>query len=248
MIGCLQEKEVTPTSTTNPTTTTTITTSATNTSTASNTSTTTTSTTTTLSLPCSDASTTNAQNQICFDTAILPLIVSNCAMSGCHDAITRADGYDLSSYNKIVSKGVISGNYKGSKIYTEIASGSMPPKPRIALKSTQAQLIADWIQQGAKQVTCAGNSMPTTTTISYVQHISPLLQLNCTGCHSAAVPSGNVDLSTYTAVKKYVATGQLYGSVAHLVGYKPMPSTVSKLSDCQISVIKSWIDAGAANN
>jgi hypothetical protein len=54
-----------------------------------------------------------------FVNDIMPLISSNCTMSGCHDAITHADGVDLTSYTKIM-RYVSAGNASGSKLYKEI--------------------------------------------------------------------------------------------------------------------------------
>ncbi|MFB0945535.1 MAG: hypothetical protein ACI9V1_000967 [Spirosomataceae bacterium] len=46
-----------------------------------------------------------ATGDVCFDTQILPMIVSNCAQSGCHDSKSKRDGYDLTAYDKIIKRG-----------------------------------------------------------------------------------------------------------------------------------------------
>jgi mono/diheme cytochrome c family protein len=69
----------------------------------------------------------------------------------------------------------------------------------------------------------------------------------CVGCHKPGSLSGNIDLSTYSAVKVHADNGKLLGSITHAVGYSPMPQG-TKLSDCQITQIKNWISAGALNN
>jgi hypothetical protein len=38
------------------------------------------------------------------------------------------------------------------------------------------------------------------------------------------------------------------GSVTHADGYVPMPQGGSKLSACEIDMIRIWIDASAPNN
>ena len=48
---------------------------------------------------------------ICFERDILPIFNSKCAMSGCHDAGTAAEGYDLSNYKKIISDGIVTVSY-----------------------------------------------------------------------------------------------------------------------------------------
>jgi hypothetical protein len=67
------------------------------------------------------------------------------------------------------------------------------------------------------------------------------------GCHKPGSLGGGIDLSTYNAIKDQVDNGKLYGSVTHSTGYKPMPQG-GKLSDCEITQISNWIDAGALNN
>lgn len=42
---------------------------------------------------------------ICFQENILPIFVSNCAMTGCHNSIDKAEEYDFSNYEGIM-KGV----------------------------------------------------------------------------------------------------------------------------------------------
>ncbi|HNH23037.1 MAG TPA: hypothetical protein PLY26_12860, partial [Ferruginibacter sp.] len=42
-----------------------------------------------------------------FQNKVLPLIVSSCAKPGCHDAISRQDGIELTSYDKIMASGEV---------------------------------------------------------------------------------------------------------------------------------------------
>lgn len=86
-----------------------------------------------------------------------------------------------------------------------------------------------------------------TSVTSYSQYVKPLLDANCNGCHSGASPSGQIDLTAYEKVKVYADNGKLYGSVAQLTGYKPMPQG-GKLSSCDIKKLKVWLDAGAQQN
>ncbi|MFY8185634.1 MAG: hypothetical protein ACOVLD_06160, partial [Bacteroidia bacterium] len=39
----------------------------------------------------------------CFKEDILPIFVSNCTMSGCHNSIDKKEGYDLSNYDGIMT-------------------------------------------------------------------------------------------------------------------------------------------------
>jgi hypothetical protein len=97
----------------------------------------------------------------------------------------------------------------------------------------------------------ATNNTPctdTTTVVSYSKNIMPLLQAQCYGCHNSSFPSGNITMGTYIADKSVAQSGKLYGSITYSSGYSPMPKGTSKMSNCQISLIKKWVDAGMPNN
>ncbi|WP_428657959.1 c-type cytochrome domain-containing protein [Runella sp.] len=205
------------------------------------------------SLPCDKATTTNAQNQVCFNTVILPILLANCATSGCHDAKTAAEGYDLTSYQKIMRKGITAGNSNNSKLYKMIIDTGrdrMPPAPNIPMSSDKIKLIAQWIDDGAKNITCEtiSTGIISTQTVSYSKHITLILDYYCTGCHNSTTKSGGISLATYADVKTMAIDGGLYGSISHQIGFKPMPGSDVKLSDCQIVLVKQWIDSGMPNN
>ena len=88
----------------------------------------------------------------------------------------------------------------------------------------------------------------TTTAVSYSKNVVPLLQAQCYGCHNSNFPSGNITMGGYTADKAVAQSGKLYGTVTYLPGYSPMPKGSNKLNNCQISLIKKWVDAGLPNN
>jgi len=88
-----------------------------------------------------------------FKNKVLPLLQSNCAITGCHDAATRAEGIQLTDYTTIVKTGgVVAGSPNSSKLYTILSAGSgdksgnatqgtqdgiMPPPPRAAFSTDQ---------------------------------------------------------------------------------------------------------------
>lgn len=196
------------------------------------------------------AGSSSTTGEICFSSQILPIFISNCGMSGCHDSKSKRDGYELTSYDTILKKGIVKGDAAKSKIYRvllENGEDRMPPAQ--PLSADKIKLIADWINQGAKNTTCqtATGTLADTVKISYSKHLKPILEYNCTGCHSSSNASGNIKLDTYAVVKTAADNGKLYGSIAHLSGYSPMP-TGSKLSDCEIKAFKLWIDQGKQNN
>ena len=184
---------------------------------------------------------------VCFESSVLPIFLSSCAKSGCHDAKTKEAGYVLDNYNNIVRKGISPGNANNSKLYNVLSAGGEDQMPPDApLSKAQKDSIAAWINQGAKNtVDC--NCSCDATKFTYASIIQPLINSNCVGCHKPGSLGGNIDLTSYSLVKVQVDNGKLLGSVTHAVGYSPMPQG-SKLSDCQISQIQSWINAGALNN
>ena len=183
---------------------------------------------------------------ICFEGDVLPTFVSSCAKSGCHNAVSKEEGYVLDSYQNIVKKGLKPGNANDSEIFEEIVSGDMPPNGEPKLSAAQIELIRDWINEGAKNtVDC---STCDTAVFTYSAAIEPLMSTNCTGCHSGSLPDGGIDLSSYTGVKTVALNGRLTGAVSHSAGFSAMPQGGNKLNECEISQIEKWIAAGTANN
>lgn len=87
-----------------------------------------------------------------------------------------------------------------------------------------------------------------TTNATYTSFIVPLMQNNCTACHSTAAPSANIILDTYNGVKSAAASGKLYGSISHANGYSAMPPSGTQLSTCDLKKVNKWITSGSLNN
>lgn len=184
---------------------------------------------------------------VCFSRDIMPLLLSNCAKSGCHDSLTHAEGINLSNYNSILSsRSVVSGNAARSELYQVIVSSgrkAMPPAPAARLSAEQIDLIKRWIDEGAKNTTCSDTGTCDTNNVTYSKVIQPILQKYCVGCHSQSVPTGGIKLDSYDGAKS-AASGRLYVSVSRQTGAKPMPPSGDPLPACDVSKIKSWIDNG----
>lgn len=87
------------------------------------------------------------------------------------------------------------------------------------------------------------------TNVNFTSTVTGILNnYGCVGCHSGSSPSGNISLQDYSAVKTAAQNGKLFGAINHSPGFSPMPKGGGKLSACDISRIKAWIDAGAVNN
>ncbi len=192
----------------------------------------------------------NVDTSVCFQRDVLPVFISSCAKSGCHDAITRAEGYNLTNYSGIVSRGLRPGNSSGSKLYTICVNGEMPTYPTPKLDSTQLSFIRRWIDMGAHNDTnCAVNC--DTTKFTYANAIAPILKSYCYACHASAPAPGSgggIVLDNYNGVLVQVQNGKLMGDLQHLAGHNAMPLGGSKLSDCKIIQFQKWIAAGAQNN
>jgi uncharacterized membrane protein len=189
-------------------------------------------------------------DSVYFQYDVLPILVAACARSGCHDAISREDGYQLTDYANTIKKGVSAGRANNSKLYTEIANGSMPPRNSgVTMTQVQKDIIAKWINQGAKNLNCNPNfgKCDTTGGAKFASFVQPIVQNRCQGCHNASSAGGGIKLTSHAEIKACVATGKFWGSINYLTGFSPMPKS-TKMSACELAKIDSWIKRGALNN
>jgi len=185
-----------------------------------------------------------------FANDVLPLFISNCAKSGCHDAASHEEGIILDSYTHIMNTGDIeAGNPSAGKIVEKISDTDpddiMPPSPNAPLTTAQINLITTWINQGALNNSCNGCD---TVNVTYSGTIAPMLQSKCVGCHNNTSTSGNINLSNYAGVQVQALNGRLMGAVRHNAGYSPMPKGGTKIPQCEIDELNIWITDGAPNN
>ena len=195
-------------------------------------------------------STTIADTSVCFERDVLPIFLSSCAKSGCHNGTNSDDDYNLTNYAGIVSNGIVPYHSSSSELYTKCVSGKMPQPPTPKLDSTQLSLIRRWIDMGAHNDT----NCPVicdTTKYTYTNAVVPILKNNCYACHAAAPAAssgGGIVLDNYNSVLVQAQNGKLLGDLQHSTGFNYMPLGGSKLSDCKITQIRKWIQAGALNN
>lgn len=185
-----------------------------------------------------------------FQNKVLPLIVSSCAKSGCHDAISRQDGIELTSYDKIMASGTVRPGSPGNSDLYEVLNETRPDKimpqpPSAPLTAAEKDIIYKWIQQGAKNNACNDCD---TSTYTYSGALVPIINTHCKGCHNPSFISGGLDLTTYANVRSVALNGKLMGSVDHLPGFSAMPKGGNKLNDCKLTQIRKWIAAGSPNN
>lgn len=184
-----------------------------------------------------------------FVNDILPIIQSNCAQSGCHDAASRQDGVQLTDYDKIISTGKVkAGNANDSKLFEAIMDtdpGDVMPPPPASLTPEQKNAIRIWINQGAKNNKCSNKC--DTSNVTFSVNVWPIIESTCKGCHTGSFPSGGVSLNNYNDVKSIADNGVLRSVLERNGPRKPMPPS-GALEDCALSQIKIWIKDGAPNN
>lgn len=190
-------------------------------------------------------------DSVYFQSQILPLLVSNCAKSGCHTVEDHQEGVILNNYSNVMNTGDIDpGRADHSDLYEVLTESDpdkrMPPPPAAPLTSAQIGLIGQWINQGANNNSCSNGC--DTTNVTFSGNVFPIIQNNCTGCHSGATPSGLIDLTSHMNIKVMADNGRLLGSINHDAGFVPMPRGGNKLQACQIDQVRIWIGGGALNN
>lgn len=188
----------------------------------------------------------SSDTTVCFESQILPLYQSSCAMAGCHDATTHTEGYNLTTYAGITARGISPGKPSNSKLYTILSNG-MPPSGYTPLSADQKAIISKWISQGAKNTTGCNNSCDTSQ-FAFTANVQPIMNTYCKGCHSSTNASGGYDLSSHAGVLNALTKKRLLGSIRHEAGFVAMPQGAAQLSACQIRIIEKWADAGAPNN
>ncbi|MGZ4054309.1 MAG: hypothetical protein ACXVPY_09085 [Bacteroidia bacterium] len=184
---------------------------------------------------------------VCFQENVLPIFVSKCSTSGCHDGTGHDHHYDLTNYDGIM-KGIVPKHPAQSSIYNSITglNPSMPPNGSPQLTKLEISYIKIWIKMGAKNssncISCD------TTNFAYSARIKPLFDSWCMGCHNTGNAGGGFDFSSYSGIVASVTSHRLLGTLQHLSGFSPMPKNTNALSSCDIGAIEKWIAAGYPQN
>ncbi len=192
--------------------------------------------------------------KVYFDLQILPILQSNCAFSGCHDAASAEDGVILDSYENVIATADVEPfEIDNSEIFEVLIDSDemerMPPAPTDRLPADQIQLIATWILQGGAYLQCDPNAQGCDTVIvSFEQFVQPIIKTHCQGCHSGGAPSGGVSLTSYDQIKTHAQNGRLVGAVSWQSGFTPMPQGLDPLPDCTVDKIQAWVAQGALDN
>ena len=202
---------------------------------------------------------------VCFDSQVLPILQTSCAISGCHDAGSASEGFISTNYESI-TQAVNPGDANGSLLYqviTDINGESMMP-PDGPLSKEQRMLIHIWIAQGALNTLCGSVINPPTDTITsdtlcFVQDILPVLLSNCgtIGCHDATSHTDGYILISYNTlmlqdesiIPYNPAESEIYEAITETDDDDRMPPPPrSPLSLEQKEILRKWITAGAFNS
>jgi hypothetical protein len=86
-----------------------------------------------------------------------------------------------------------------------------------------------------------------TTNVTFALSVKPIIDGNCTSCHSGNSPSGGLNIENYDQTKALADDGRLVNVINAANGYQLMPQG-GALPDCSIKTIEIWVAAGAPNN
>lgn len=189
-----------------------------------------------------------AAGVISFTEDVLPILQSNCAKVGCHNAITHTSNLNTTSYTSLMGGSHKPTSLTGSFWEALTGAGGDPMPPTGPLSTGQLQILQTWIQQGSQNTTCTHICACDTNNVSFASYIYPVVQTYCTGCHQASGAQGGVNLVGYSNVLAQVNNGLLMKSIKHESGTIAMPYNGTKLNDCTISKFQAWVNAGAPNN
>lgn len=191
---------------------------------------------------------------IYFQRDVRPIILSSCGMALCHDAVTMQNGFQFTSYETVINSGKIEPfEPMESEFYLMMIATApgelMPPAPRGPISDTNIAVIRKWIEQGALNLDCVGDTVCTIPSpVSFSKDVFPVVDKYCTGCHSGANPWAGLRLQTYDHVRTVAQNGLLLGVINHDQGFPQMPKTIGKLDSCIIATITQWVEDGAPNN
>ncbi len=186
-------------------------------------------------------------NVVYFQQQVLPLLISNCAVPGCHDQATDDnDWIEITTFTSLMNSGIVQNGDMYEALTETDPDKVMPPPGQNGLSQEQIDLIQTWILQGAQYNSCS--AVCDTTNVTYAGTIVPLVQQRCGGCHGGANPQGGINLGTHAVLSTLALDGTLAASVTHDPLGIPMPPTGPMLPQCDIDKFLIWIQDGAPNN
>jgi mono/diheme cytochrome c family protein len=212
---------------------------------------------------------------VSFTKEIAPILVGRC--NNCHIMQTRG-GFNMANFNALLKgsdsgRVIFPGKSNGSRLIEVLDSGDMP-RGGGKLQDAQIELIAKWIDQGArfdgKDPTAnisegLPTPMPTPTlqvakatgneSVSFARDIAPVLAEQCIGCHGANQPRAQLSMDTMRGLLRGSMNGLILAPgkgaesliVRKLKGQagERMPQGRPKLPDEVIAKFEKWVNEGA---
>jgi len=85
-------------------------------------------------------------------------------------------------------------------------------------------------------------------TISFKKDVFPIIKQSCLSCHDAKNHYGGIVIENYEQIALSGTSGELYNSIMISSNGKAYMPKGARLMDCEIALIKAWVDQGAKNN
>jgi len=77
----------------------------------------------------------------------------------------------------------------------------------------------------------------------YTENVAPILESNCTGCHSGPTPTAGLSLDSYSNVRAAIKTGDVLDRVNRNSGDGGfMPNGGTKLLDANLEILQTFFD------
>jgi len=143
-----------------------------------------------------------------------------------------------------------------SAVATSAPTVTLPP-PQVLVEPTTAALPTEIPATVAVEITAPTSTATTQpeTGVSFAKDVLPILQANCSGCHSGSRLSGGFSVDSYQSVISGSSNGQVFtpgdaqnSYIIQLLQTGRMPRRGPQLPQSQIQTIMDWINAGASNN
>ena len=138
-------------------------------------------------------------------------------------------------------KGIKPFDAKGSWFYNDISKG-MPPYAEPQLSVSQLKIIEQWINEGAKETTCAPGNCDSSQ-VGYRNNVELIFASYCNGCHGNDHPQAGLQLSNYEMAKATInADTALFLRAIQFSSapQKNMPP-FGKLPDCELNKLENWV-------
>ncbi|MDN5201378.1 hypothetical protein QQ008_08395 [Fulvivirgaceae bacterium BMA10] len=193
------------------------------------------------------------EDTVYFVNDIVPIFVTTCSFpgGGCHDDIfSGEDGKQLTEIHKYLEKKITDADPKKTKLYERLVEDDpdlLMPKDPITkvgyeLPKEQLDLIVAWLEQGGLNNFCNACDE---NNFTFSGAVNAIIEKNCgntVSCHGSG--STNGDYTSYAGIKSKVDNGSFEQRVLTIGNMPP----ALPLQDCEMTILRKWLDDGALNN